>query len=311
MRTRSVVALTLVLVALVACSGGDDDAAGRADAPDASPTGSLFTLTPAPVPSEPPPTGKLRADLRQSSRDAALNRFEVWIDNDTDAAITPTRVTYRDGRFETPLDGTRLREIPSQSERGFPVYEPDRPACGSDATSGTVTVAYGAGDTATTVTVPVEDEADVVDRLTSARCLELAIDDVAHLRWDDAVPASGDGGQGSVGTLTLLIEPTGRPGGSLAIDSIVGNPVLAPDGADVWRPALTITGDQQPQRLELPLKPNRCDAHAFSESGAAGAFALNVHLDGKAGQYVLRMSPEGVANAVAFGKASCGELTGT
>ena len=303
---RTLLALPLVLVLVAGCSGDDESDAGPVDTAEASPSSSIFTLTPAPLPPEPPPSGKLVADLRQSSRDAALNRFEVWIDNDTDAPITPTKVTYTDGRFQTPLEGTRLREIPSQSERGYPIYKPDRPACDSDATSGTVTVEYGAKK----VTVPVEDEADVVARLTSARCLELAIDEVAHLSWDDTVPAGGNGGQGSVGTLTLVIEPSGNPGATLTIDSIVGNPVLAPSGSDVWRPDLTITGDQAPQRLDLPLKPNRCDAHAFSESGAAGAFAINVHLDGQEGQYVLRMSTAGTANAVKFGEASCGELTG-
>ena len=104
------------------------DDQGSADAgPEASPTKSLYTLTPIPLPPKPPPSGKLIADIEQSSRDGAANRFQVWIDNDTDSTITPTKVTYHDDRFQTPLPGTRLRDIPSQARRGFPIYRA-RPA---------------------------------------------------------------------------------------------------------------------------------------------------------------------------------------
>ena len=77
-------------------------------------------------------------------------------------------------------------------------------------------------------TVEVEDEAEVIERITSARCLELAIDKVAHLSWADEVSADGDGGKGSVGTMTLVIETTGQPGPTLVIDSIVGQPGALP-----------------------------------------------------------------------------------
>jgi hypothetical protein len=302
MRCRLVAAAALV--ALAAGCGGDDPtpAAGGSEP---SPSKSIYTLTPLPMPSQPPPTGKLLADMRQSSRDAAANRFEVWVDNDTAATITPTKVTYTDGRFRTELPATRLRDVPSQSERGFPIYQPDRPACSSDATSGTVTVEYGDQR----VTVPVEDETDVVGRYTSARCLEIAIGQVATLSWDDTVPADEEGVVGTDGTLTLVVQPTGTAGPSLTIDTISGTPVLSPVGTDAWRPGVTITGDQQPQRIDLPLKPTRCDAHAFAESGGATAFKIGLHLDGQPGQITLRMSPTGAANAINFARASCGMLT--
>jgi hypothetical protein len=295
-------------VLLLAACGGDDSGAA-ASGPEPSPSKSLFTLTPVPLPDEPPPSGTLIADIEQSSRDGAANRFQVWVDNDTDREIVPTRVTYTDDRFRSPLPGTRLRAIPSQSRRGFPIYQPDQPACGSTATSGTVTVEYTEDGEPQSTTVPVSDEAEVVDRITSARCLELAIDQVAHLSWADEVTASGDGGKGSVGTMTLVVDTTGRPGSTLVIDSIVGNPVLSPGDRGVFDAQLTITGDQPSQRVPVPLRPTRCDAHAFGESGSFAAFALNVHVDGDPGQFVLRLSPAGAANALEYAKASCGFLT--
>src|SRR6476661_2118444 len=127
--TRSSAATALAtLLLLTGCTGGAGGADGSA--PEPSPSRSIRTLTPVALPPPPPPTGRLHADMRQSSRDAAAGRMEVWIDNDTAHQIRPTRVVYADRRFRTSLPGTRLRPIPSQAERGFPIYLPARPACG-------------------------------------------------------------------------------------------------------------------------------------------------------------------------------------
>ncbi|GAA4712499.1 hypothetical protein [Nocardioides conyzicola] len=242
--------------------------------------------------------------MRQSSRDAAAGRMEVWIDNDTADRITPTRITYRDPRYRTTLTGTRLegRFIPSQSERGFPLYLPSRPACGHPKGSGTVTVEYGG----TSVTVPVADETNVAGRYATSRCLEIAVAKVADLSWDDQVPF--DGKVGDPSTLTLVVRPTGVAGATLTIDTVSGTPVLAPVGSDAWRPDATIRGTDAPSRIELPLKPNRCDAHAFQESGGATAFKIALHLDGRPGQITLRMSVPGAKNAIDFARATCGML---
>lgn len=297
---RSAVALLATAVVLSGCAGDGTPSASPEPAP--SPSRSIRTLTPIPLPPEPPPTGRLVADMRQSSRDAAAGRMEVWIDNDTAKPIRPTRITYDDPRFRTTLAGTRLRGIPSQAERGFQIQLPDRPACDHPRGSGTVTVTYGD----TTRTLRVADETDVAGRYTTARCLEVRVAEVAHLSWSDDVPPSQQVGDTS--TLTLLVEPTGEPGPTLTIDTVSGTPVLSPATGDVWRPGATIHGTDAPSRIELPLKPTRCDAHVFAESGGATAFKIGLHLGGEPGQITLRMSVPGAANAVHFAKDSCGKL---
>jgi hypothetical protein len=295
----SVVAAVAAALLLASCS----DDGGTTSAPEPSPSRSIRTLTALPVPTEPPPTGRLHADMRQSSRDAAAGRMEVWIDNDTAAEVRPTRITYADPRYRATLTGTRLRSIPSQSERGFPLYLPPRPACDHPAGSGTITLSYAGG---TTRTLRVADETDVAGRYTRARCLEIAIADVATLAWSDDVPDAEE--QGDTSTLTLLVTPTGRPGATLTLDTVSGTPVLSPVDADVWRPEATIHGTDRPSEIELPLKPTRCDAHAFAESGGATAFKIGVHLDGRPGQITLRMSVPGAAQAISYAKDACGDL---
>jgi hypothetical protein len=296
MRTSLAAAVAAVALLLAGCNDADTSA----DSPEPSP--SIRTLTPIAVPPPPPPTGKLLADMRQSSRDAAVGRMEVWINNDTAHEIRPRRIVYSDPRFRTALRGDRLRPIPSQSERGFPLYLPRLPACGHPHGSGTVTISYGH----TVKRVRVEDSTDVAGRYTSSRCLELAIARVADLRWSDEVPWDGEEGSDSV--LTLVVTPTGNDGPALTLDTVSGTPVLSPVGADVWRPDVTIRGTDRPRRIELPLKPTRCDAHAFAESGGATAFIIGLHLDGKPGQITLRMSTRGAAHALGYARNSCGEL---
>ena len=228
--------------------------------------------------------------------------------------MTPTTITYLDGRFRTPLTGERLREIPAQSSRGFQFSLPPQPTCGDsndleatlDTRSAWSRSTYGG----TTETLEVADETDVAGRFTKARCLEIAIAEVATLSWaDDVTPGDPtEAAVGSEGTLTLVLDTTGTPGQELTIDTVSGTPILSPATGDAWRPDTTVTGGDEPLRIDLPLKPTRCDAHAFAESGGATAFKIGLHLDGEPGQITLRMTPAGAANAINYARASCGLL---
>ncbi|MGH3361207.1 MAG: hypothetical protein ACRDOM_01990 [Nocardioides sp.] len=289
----------LLLVAVASACGPSLPAS----APSPSPSSSISTLTPLPMPDMGPPEGKVVADLRQASRDAALNRFQVWIGNGLARDLDPTRIAYRDPRFPDPISGERLRLNPSGSERGYPLALPPRPVCAAprQGARGAVTIAFGARS----ITVTVEDEADVVERYVATRCLEFAVARVARLSFLDAVPPDSPG-EGGVGTLTLVVRPSGTPGGRLTIDSVGGTPVLTPSKQSGWRPDVTVRSNGEVQRIELPVIPARCDGHAFLESGSATAFIVSLHLNGRAGEVVVRMSPEGAANAFAFARESCG-----
>lgn len=296
-RPRWCTGAAVLVLALAACSG-DPGAADRA-AP--TPTSSVRTLPPLPPPPTPPATGLLYADLRQSSRDAALGRMQVWIRNDTEHAITPTSISYHDDRFRTALTGERLRAIPARAERGYPLTLPRRPRCGSQATSGIVRISYGDRHES----LAVEDVTDVAGRHWSSRCLELGVASVARLSWADTVATDHDGA-GSVGTLVLRVEPTGRAGSTLRIQTVGGTPLLTPREGAVWEVGLTVQGTDAPTEVPLEVIPSRCDPHVFMESGGATAFRVRLELDGEPGDLVLRMSPQGASSAIAFARDSCG-----
>ncbi|MDQ4051167.1 MAG: hypothetical protein M3237_00505 [Actinomycetota bacterium] len=304
MPSRLVPGLLGGLLLLTGCGGGDDTEAGTPPDSRSSST-SIPTLSPLPYPEEPPPSGRLIADMRQSSIDVSLGRMQVWIDNDTTHDVTPTRITYRDPRLGRPLLGDNLRTNPAQSERGYPLYLPERPPCPESpgrAESGTLEIRYaGRVDR-----VPVTDPTDVVGRFLQVRCQELALAEVADIRWSDEVPDDGSG-KGAVGTLTLLIRPTGAAGHELVINRVSGSHLLnSPEGPDAWAPDLRVAGDDPPSRLELPMKPSRCDGHAFLEGGNATAFRVAFTLDGEPGEILLRMSPQGMDHALGYARRACG-----
>lgn len=299
-----VVTPVALLVGLLLAGCGDDGSDASPPDGSTSPT-EIRTLSPLPYPEDPPPTGHLIADMRQSSIDASLGRMQVWVDNDTTHDVAPTRVAYRDPRFAKPVLGDNLRLIPAQSERGYPLYLPARPACaGVPGTpeSGTLEVRYADR----VERVPVTDPTDVVGRYLSLRCQELALAKVADLSWSDSVPDDGSG-TGAVGTLTLRVRPTGGPGDELVVERVLGTHLLgSAAGQGAWDPGLRIAGDDPPTSIDFPVRPSRCDGHAFLEGGGATAFRVEYTLDGRPGDILLRMSPQGMGNALAFARDSCG-----
>jgi hypothetical protein len=297
--TRKYIAGFLMALLTVASCGGADEPSGTGS-PSPSPT-IVPTLTPIELPSDAPPSGKLVADLRQSSRDAALGRMEVWIANDTKNDVTPTRITYTDSRFRAPIPGERLRRNPSRSERGYPLHLPLRPVCGTRATPPSVSVTYAGRR----VELPVTDDNDIVERYVASRCLELAVERVADVQFSDDVPDDGTG-EGSTGTLTLVVRPTGPPDHILTIDSVGGTPLFSAAGETRWAPAIRVRSDDPVTRIELPVQAARCDDHVFMEAAGATAFLVRLHLDGEPGQLVIRMSPAGSSNAISFARKSCG-----
>ena len=316
--STALLAVTLTLAA--GCTTPPPDARGNTDegtSSSPSPSASLFTLSPLPQPDSGPPPGRLVADLRQSSRDAALGRFQVWVANGLDAPVRPSAIWYDDPRLRRPIGAQRLREIPAGSERGYPLAEPSRPRCLADVSGPS---AAGAGTApgrvrvrfaGRTVRVPVEDEADVVARFVARRCLERAVARVADLRFEDTVGVDQPG-EGSIGTLVLVATPTGRAGGRLLVETVSGTPLLTPYAAPVWRVGQPVRSDGAVVRLELPVAPARCDGHAFMESGGATAFKvrLRVRQPGSggrsAGALVVRMSQAGASAAIGFARDSCG-----
>ena len=296
---RYVAGLALAL-ALTACSsGGDSRGLDKLDQPSAATSTSPsapFTLAP---PSTTPLSGELSAYLGQSSRDVALDRFQVWIRNGLDQTVRPRRVVYHDDLLSRSEQAGRLRPIPSGSYRGY-TLDLIEPRCHAKGTRpAVVTVDYGTDE----VTIPVEDETHVTGRWAEERCAELAIDRVAALEWT-GVRVEGSGKK-AIGLFQLTATPTGK-GGSFTLDTVTGTPLYTSAEGDAFEVHQKVTGTGAPVTMELRARPARCDIHAFGAASGGTTFFVNVTIGGEPAQIRLAMSPEVTDQTFAYAGEVCG-----
>lgn len=298
---RYVAGLALVAAVTACSSGGDSQGLDKLDRRTPSvdrqeSPSALFTLAP---PSKTPLSGELSAYLGQSSRDVALNRFQVWIRNGLDQDIRPRRIVYSDTLLSRPERAGRLRSVPSGSYRGF-TLDLIEPRCNAKGTRpAVVTVDYGTDE----VTIPVEDETHVTGRWAEERCAERAIDRVATLEWT-GVRVEGSGKK-AIGLFQLTATPTGS-GGSFTVDTVTGTPLYTSAEGDAFEVHQEVRGTGAPVTMELRARPARCDIHAFGAASGGTTFFVNVTIDGRPSQIRLAMSPEVTDQTYAYAGEVCG-----
>ncbi len=278
--------------------GGCASSGSESAAPSSPSSSPVKTLTMLPAP-EKTLSGELTAELQQSSRDVALGRFQVWITNGLQEDIRPRRIVYRDALLTKPVEGERLRGIPSGSYRGYPL-ELIEPTCGGEEAGATVTVFYG-GES---VEIPVDDETQVVGRWSKERCAERAIERVAALEWSPGMRIEGSGAD-AVALFRLTAHPTGRDG-SYTIDTVTGTPLYTSADGDFWTVDEKVSGKGADTTIELPAQPARCDIHAFGSATGGTTFFVNVTIDGKPAQIRVAMSPEVTDEAFSYAAEVCG-----
>ncbi|GAA1908591.1 hypothetical protein GCM10009737_07010 [Nocardioides lentus] len=288
-------AIALGVALLTACAPVGTGGAGESGS---EPTSGSPAHAPSSIPSG--ATGGVTAYVGQSSTDAAMGRMQVYVENGTGAEIDPDAVRYLDPRLGGPRPGDRLRAIPAGSARGYLVALPQRPACGGGRdVSGRVVLDVDG----TRTSVQVVDPTGVVRRHVALRCDAAATDRLATMRW--LAPEVDGRGASATAFLVLALQPTGESG-RLRVDRVNGTPVLAPVGSDVWRPAVEVAGTGAPRELRLPVRPRRCDPHAFQESGGATAMRMRLHVDGRPGEIVLRMDTSVAAAVIDHALDVCG-----
>ena len=291
---RAFVGALLGVLVLGGCASSGSESAAPSS-PSSSPVKTL-TMLPAP---EKTLSGELTAELQQSSRDVALGRFQVWITNGLQEDIRPRRIVYRDALLTKPVEGERLRGIPSGSYRGYPL-ELIEPTCGGEEAGATVTVFYG-GES---VEIPVDDETQVVGRWSKERCAERAIERVAALEWSPGMRIEGSGAD-AVALFRLTAHPTGRDG-SYTIDTVTGTPLYTSADGDFWTVDEKVSGKGADTTIELPTQPARCDIHAFGSATGGTTFFVNVTIDGEPAQVRIAMSPEVTDEAFSYAAEVCG-----
>lgn len=293
-------ALIAAALLLVGCRAGSSDST-ESPGPSTSATSSAASAPPTAPPTAPATfdPADISADVLQFSHDAARGRIQVYVANGGDEPLAPTSIVYSDPRLGGPIDAGRMREILPGSERGFPIALPSQPDCTADVTDGSRTT-LTVSTAQTTAEVTVTDSTDLIERAVSRRCLELAVAEVAPLSWAAALEIDADDG-----TAHAVLVATGtRAPGSYTVVAVGGTHLFTLDPpAGGWGAGIEITGAGD--EIRLPLRPARCDAHGFGEGGNAAAFAVHVIAEGRAGEFLVRMTPAAMADAIAYAQERC------
>lgn len=263
----------------------------------------LVLLAGCAAPAESPPTptvaeqglpGGVTVELRQARADVALRQAAVAVHNGTDETLVATSVSVADPRFAAPAERVvdRASRIAPGASVDVRVQLAEVSCDAPDDASAVATIAYSwsGADAVAVAVVPVIDTVPFVAALHENECLQKSAEESAAVAFGDFVPsASGDPAR-----LELTVTP-GAGEGHLRITGIRETNLLTfPEVVDSVR-ALDIdqTGaGRQPEVIDLPLLPARCDAHAVQEDKRGTVFRLQVEVDGRAGSFDLVASPE-------------------
>lgn len=306
-RAASVALLGVVLALATACGGSTSEAEPSAPTtpPGSTPSPTAAFTVPAAAPS-----GRLEAEVQQSSRDALRGQFQVWLDNGAGAEVVPTALTYVDPRLTGTRNGERMRAAPPGSHRGFPA-DLGAPACEAPTDGGTaapyVVVATADGEER----LEVADPARVIERYVAQRCLELAVADAATIAFGDGLRVtSAEGGTGARADLDLVVTPAASAT-PLRVVAVQGTTLLSGVGG-TWPVDVEVGGAgaaTEPVRRVLEAHPTRCDPHAVAESGRATIFRVEVVLgtgaDARSGLVDVRLGTEAGRQAYDFVAGAC------
>jgi hypothetical protein len=253
---RSCVGAVALIAALTACAAPDDERAPR-----------TF------------PDG-VSVEFVQLRSDVADRQAQVRVHNDTDAEIEIGDVTVRDPRFAdvaTRVNLDRVSKIPPGRAVDIRIQ---LPAMRCDTTEGATTVRLDDAASGSSAEGPLPDPLGVIAPLHERECRAEKVMDAAALRFSSFTPSP----PGEPAVLTLSVVPTGE-----AAATIVGvqtTNLLTFDAgpgatADTYPIGLVIDpagAGAGPVRVDLPLVPLRCDAHAVQEDKRGTVFTLEVEV---------------------------------
>ncbi|UVJ37754.1 hypothetical protein [Arthrobacter sp. CJ23] len=244
------------------------------------PTSCASDGTGTPSPDTTPAVPGLTGQINQSRDNYATHVIELQLSNTGMRPVTVVSAVLDSPAFNGPAvwssstDGT---EIPPGLAKSLPAQLPAAVCSASEpkpqpAAQMTVQL-RGTPDL---IQLPVTDPFGVLDRNHAELCLDRNMADVVRLSWLPVLHADAAAG---TAVLQLSLEPVGGPG-SVTIESIGETTLLAADPARQWPRNVTVRGIDPPSRLELHIRPARCDPHAVAEDKVGTLIPFHVSLNG-------------------------------
>lgn len=263
----------------------------------------------APSAAEGLPAG-IDISVHQNRPDTEDRRLQVRISNGSTEPLTVTTLTFSSPRFAEPVP---YRKAPSTIRAGGTLDLPIElaaPVCGQADGTPRVQLEFEHGDDDPgRATIVPADSLNQLDGITERDCLDDAMSTVAEIREPAQVRTETVDGR-LVAFVDLQIVPTGASG-SFTIESVddtvlfgLFDPAsLAP--RETLPLELTVSGEDDPVQLTIPLVPARCDAHAVAEDKRGTLLPLRVQVGDLAGIRYFAMSDDRKGELYAYLGRAC------
>ncbi|MGC5223379.1 hypothetical protein ACPW96_12415 [Micromonospora sp. DT81.3] len=280
-------ALAIAALLLAGCAAPGPGVGG-------SGAGSQGEGTPTPSPTAVPLPEGISVEFMQLRADVAKRAAQVRVVNGSDTDLEITRLSFEDDWFVEPAVRDRVSQLPAGRTLDLTIQlapsECDDEPEPSDRVS-RVVIEYSAEGSAFTSTADLPDPLEVIPALHARECLLSDLERSTAVAFTAFQPSE----TGQAATLTLTLTPTGEAASEVtAIRSTnllsVGQVDTA---ADVYPLGVVVReGTTDPIVIDLPLVPFRCDPHAVQEDKRGTIFALDVAIDGQAGDVNLAAPEE-------------------
>lgn len=254
-----IIGVLLLLVALAGC-------AGTAEVP--APDGVTFRL-------------------EQALSNTDSRKVRVQVVNDGDAPLTIESLVLTAGRLDGPATFDGHAVVPPGETTKLAVVLP-RSRCGKGLTA-SLKVEYrrGSHEPVTSVVDPEDVDGSVADRF-DRDCAQGTLERAATIVVDPVFEIDGQGGD-SVLHLGVTFEPR-SDAVPVTVEGIEPTGLFTFDGDEDGIVGHTIHADDKPFRIDLPLRPTRCDERVLKDEVTGMLFPLHVRGQEVTGSFFLPLS---------------------
>ena len=255
-----------------------------------------------------PPQG-VKVSIYQPRSDISMNRIAIKFQNDSAEPLTITAASLISNFFASEFVWSRGRT--ATVSPGFAidlrVGIQSVDSCGEGRSASTVRFNWSIGDVSGTSVITPEDTFGILDSLHGNGCFIAAVNKASSITAVSLTPPSQ---KLAPATLLISIAPTGEEG-KLTINSIGSTTLLSPADSKGISTALlnldVVINAKGPFKINVPIVPNRCDAHGIAEDKIGTRIPLHVTLaDGTVGRLVLPASNQLRAAMYSFYTSYCG-----
>jgi hypothetical protein len=255
-----------------------------------------------------PPKG-VNVSIFQPRSDISMNRIAIKFVNDGAEPLTITAATLTSNLFanEFVWDSSRAAAVSPGFAIDLRVDIPPVDSCDESKTATEVRIDWSVGEVSGTSVITPDDTFNILDSLHNNGCFISAMNTVGVITAVSLTPPSQ---KLAPATLLISIAPTGEEG-TMTINSVGSTTLLSPaDSNGIGTAQLdldVVISADGPFKINVPIVPNRCDAHGIAEDKIGTRIPLQVTLaDGTKGRFALPASNQLRAAIYSFYTSFCG-----